>query len=130
MGYKLPDGVILDPLGVLEEEPSRHSVKNDHPQRVQRLTDVDSQDPVRFLGDMKRGQEREAHKVRVADVLRMKVELRGGSALKKVSLPNGRPLIRCVQRTFLIKDIGHAPQDLPVGGGGEPADQATRQALQ
>jgi hypothetical protein len=67
-GYELPDGVILDPLGVLEEEPSRHGVKNDHPQGVRRLTDIDSQDPVRFLSDMKRGQEREAHRVRVADV--------------------------------------------------------------
>ena len=49
---------------------------------VERLSDVDSQNPVRFRNDLKKGVEREADKVRVADVLRMKVELRGGSALR------------------------------------------------
>jgi hypothetical protein len=33
---------------------------------------------------MKRRQEGEPHRVRVADVLKMKVELRRGSRLKKV----------------------------------------------
>ena len=86
-GYELPDGFVIDPLGVLEEEPSRHGVKNDHPQGVRRLTDTDSQDPVRFLSDMKRRKEQETHRIRVTYVLKMRVELRRGSMLKKVLLP-------------------------------------------
>jgi hypothetical protein len=69
---------------------------------------------VRFLNDLKRGSQREADKVRVADVLRINVELQGGSALRKVFLADERPLISCVQKTFLLNNfLGWIPDMLP-----------------
>jgi hypothetical protein len=41
----------------------------------------------------------------VADLLEMKVELRNGSKLRKLSLPTGRPLVNCVERMFRVGDL-------------------------
>jgi hypothetical protein len=117
-GYKLPDGVILDPLGVLEEEQSRHGVKNNKPQGVERLSDVDSLDPVRFLSDLKRGEEREADQIRVADVLRMKVELRGVVCTQEGVLAQWEAIDQmCTEEFSGLLDIGHVTQSRGSGCG-------------
>ena len=37
-GYEIPEGFVIDPLGVLEEEPSRHGVRRGQSQGLQTLT--------------------------------------------------------------------------------------------
>jgi hypothetical protein len=53
---RFPQGCTIDSMGVLQEEFSWHNIKNDRSDGVTRLNDVNSQDPVRFLADLKEGK--------------------------------------------------------------------------